>query len=102
VSIFSKLLSRKPAPEEEIAEEPVEHRSTDRVGTFKVVHVTYPTGYVRRGIIVDISPTGARVRFSQRGELPERVDVKIEGVPGTRQAEVVWQETHDAGLRFET
>lgn len=79
---------------------PTEHRSTDRAGVYKVVSVTYPTGYVRKGIVVDISPTGARLRFSQRGELPDRVELRIEGLSGIRQGEVVWQETHDAGIKF--
>ena len=44
--------------------------------------------------------TGVRVRFSQRGELPARVELKIDGQSGKRVADVVWQETHDAGLKF--
>ncbi|MCI4644030.1 MAG: PilZ domain-containing protein [Hyphomonadaceae bacterium] len=100
VSFLKKLMGRTPEPEPELPEEPVEHRRAHRAGTYKVVSVTYPSGYVRKGIAVDLSATGVRVRFSQRGELPAHVDLKIDGVPGVLSAEVVWQETYDAGLKF--
>lgn len=102
VSLIAKLLGRKVdrdvVPAE--PEEPAETRTTDRVGAYKVASVTFPTGYVRRGVVVDLSATGARMRFSQRGALPDRVRVKIAGIAGDRLAEVVWQEDSDAGIRF--
>ena len=100
MSFLKKLINRTPEPEPEIDEGPVEHRRAPREGTYKVVTVTYPTGYTRKGIAVDLSATGVRVRFSQRGELPPRVEIKIDGRSGARAADVVWQETHDAGLKF--
>ncbi|MEM1106920.1 MAG: PilZ domain-containing protein [Pseudomonadota bacterium] len=103
MSFLSKLISWKSGKADldaEISEEPSEQRSDDRPGVYKVVTVTYPSGYVRKGIVVDLSDTGLRVRFSQRGELPGRLDLKIEGLAGARTGEVVWQETHDAGIRF--
>lgn len=103
MSILAKILGRSPSvrnDEEPVPEKPTEHRTSDRAGVYKVVSVTYPTGYVRKGIVVDLSPSGARLRFSQRGELPDLVELRIEGMPGARRGEVVWQETHDAGIRF--
>jgi len=103
VSILAKIIGRKPEPAEDtqdVPEKPVEHRVTDRAGTYKVVTVTYPSGYIRKGIVVDLSPTGARLRFSQRGELPPSFELRIEGLSGVRRGDVVWQETHDAGIKF--
>ena len=101
MSFFAKLLKRSPsAPTPDEDETPSELRRNDREGAYKVVTVTYPSGYVRKGIIVDLSPGGARIRFSQRGELPGHVSLRIEGISGYRDAEIVWQETHDAGVRF--
>ncbi len=102
MSIISKILGQK-APEEadpKVPEKPEEHRASDRAGTYKVVSVAYPSGYVRKGVVVDLSPTGARVRFSQRGELPPVVELRITGISGVKKASVVWQENHDAGLKF--
>lgn len=103
MSILSKILGRGQSSELQATtepEEPTEHRATDRAGVYRVVSVTYPSGYVRKGIVVDLSPTGARLRFSQRGELPDQVELRIEGRAGTQRGEIVWQETHDAGIRF--
>lgn len=101
MSLFTKLLGRKAELESEPADEaPKETRTSNRVGAYKVASVTYPTGYVRRGVVIDLSPTGARLRFSQRGGLPDTLKVKIAGMAGERRAEVVWQEDTDAGIRF--
>lgn len=102
MSILAKLLGKRAPVDEAPAEPetPPENRNTERPATYKVVTVTYPTGYVRKGIVVDISQTGARLRFSQRGGLPERVKLRIEGKPGAFEADVVWQEDSDAGVRF--
>jgi len=103
VSILAKILGRSSEANvdvEEAPQEPVDHRGNDRSGAYKVVTVTYPSGYVRKGIVVDLSPSGARLRFSQRGELPDDVELRIEGLSGIRRGQVVWQETHDAGVKF--
>ena len=101
MSFLKKLIGRSSEPVAPVVpEQPAEHRRAHRAGIYKVVSITYPTGYVRKGIAVNISKTGVRVRFSQRGELPPRVELKIDGIPGTHTAQVMWQETHDAGLKF--
>ena len=105
VSLMNKLLGRKSAAEADVedteAEGPVEHRRAERAGTFRVVSVSYPSGYERRGVVVDMSQTGLRVRFSQRGELPDFVALKIEGKAGVHKAQTVWQETYEAGFKLE-
>ena len=106
LELVRKLFARPDQETDEVAENVdddlnSEHRKTDRDGTFKVVSVTYPSGYVRRGMVVDRSETGVRVRFHSRGELPEHVTLTIEAMAGHHSARVVWQDTHDAGLEFE-
>lgn len=100
MSFLKKLIGRGSEPEPELDDGPVDHRRARRDGAYKVVTVIYPTGYERKGVAVDMSATGVRVRFSQRGELPSRVELKIDGMSGKRTADVVWQETHDAGFKF--
>jgi hypothetical protein len=106
LDLISKLFARSGGDTEAVAENidadlNSEHRTTDRDGTFKVVSVTYPSGYVRKGVVVDRSETGVRVRFHTRGELPEQVILSIEAMAGRHRARVVWQDTHDAGFAFE-
>lgn len=103
MSLLDKFFGRKRGaePEPESESELTDHRAADRQGTYKVVSVTYPSGYQRRGVIVDMSKTGLRIRFSQRGELPGQVSLKIEGMAGTHTASTVWQETYEAGLKLD-
>ncbi|NBC21263.1 MAG: hypothetical protein GVY06_09535 [Alphaproteobacteria bacterium] len=109
LEIFRRLFGRQPAQPPTLAQDgddgelqlPEEHRTAGRDGTYKVATVTYPTGYERRGVVVDRSDTGVRVRFYTRGELPGHVTLTVESIAGRRRARVVWQETHEAGLAFE-
>lgn len=57
---------------------------------------------LREGVILNVSKTGARVRFSQRGALPETVILKAGRLGLHRRARVVWQDVFDVGLEFVT
>lgn len=57
-------------------------------------------GEIREGVIVDISKTGARVRFRSRGTLPRVVRVKASRLGLKRFARIIWQSAFDAGLEF--
>ena len=57
-------------------------------------------GEIREGVIVDISKTGARIRFRSRGTLPRVVRVKASRLGLKRFARIVWQSAFDAGLEF--
>ena len=103
VSLIDRIFGRGKAAEptsDDVDIEPVEHRQAERANTYRVVSISYPSGYERRGVIIDMSQTGLRVRFSQRGELPNRVFLKIEGKAGVHTADTVWQETYEAGLKL--
>ena len=101
MSFLGKLLNRKPvAADVGVDDTPPEQRRTKREGAYRVAKITYPSGYIRKGIVVDLSTAGARIRFSERGELPGRVTLRIQGLSGLHEAETVWQESHDAGVRF--
>jgi len=106
MSFLKSLFGRRPGDDEpepapeELGEPPGDHRNAERGGAFRVCKVTYTTGYTRRGVVVDISETGVRVRFSDRGELPDMVTLDIERV-GRRSARLVWSDESDAGFQFE-
>ena len=71
-----------------------------RKGIWCVCTIYYEGGATREGIILDVSKTGARVRFRTRGTLPRLVKIKASRIGLNRFARVVWQSTFDAGLEF--
>lgn len=75
-------------------------RRAPRKGVWCVCSVISQSGAIREGIILDVSKTGARVRFRNRGTLPPIVKVKASRIGLNRFARVVWQTTFDAGIEF--
>lgn len=54
----------------------------------------------REGIILDAGKRGARVRFRSKAKLPDRVTVKAPRLGLARDAEIIWQDEFDAGMKF--
>ncbi len=52
------------------------------------------------GILMDISDTGARVRFFHRGIMPEEVRIIVPRLGLNRRASVVRRDETDIGLHF--
>jgi len=55
---------------------------------------------LREAVIIDVSKSGARLRFRVRGQLPPVVRIQATRLGLNRMADVVWQDTYNAGLRF--
>lgn len=72
----------------------------ERENSFKAAVVTFPTGYKARGIVVDYSATGVRIRFQTIEHLPEVVTLSVPGLNMTAQARLVWSDRIDYGLEF--
>lgn len=77
-----------------------ENRRAQRKGVWCVCSVFSQAGAVREGIILDVSETGARIRFRNRGTLPPIVKLKASRIGLNRFSRVVWQTGFDAGLEF--
>lgn len=71
-----------------------------RKGVWCVCAVHLEGGAIREGIILDVSKSGARIRFRSRGTLPAIVKIKASRIGLNRFARVAWQTTFDAGLEF--
>lgn len=71
-----------------------------RKGIWCVCSVFTEGGAAREGIILDVSKTGARIRFRNRGTLPSIIKIKASRIGLNRFARVVWQSTFDAGIEF--
>ena len=78
----------------------VDQRGALRKGTWCVCQIMTREGAVREGVILDVSATGARIRFRDRGELPRIVKIKASRIGLNRFARVVWQRIPDAGIEF--
>ena len=77
-----------------------DNRRVSRKDLWCVCVVETKGGEIREGVIIDVSKTGARVRFRSRGKLPRIVRVKASRIGLKRFARVVWQSAFDAGLQF--
>ena len=75
-------------------------RRSERSPRWAECAVTYPGGYQREGVVLDMSVTGARVRFRTQSSMPQWVLINIAKLNIEQRAEVVWQTDHECGLRF--
>lgn len=76
------------------------NQRAERKQTWCVCTVSARSMALREGVILNISDTGLRIRFSQRGALPPIVVAKAGRIGLHRRARVVWQDVFDAGFEF--
>ncbi|KCZ92713.1 PilZ domain-containing protein [Hyphomonas johnsonii] len=65
---------------------------------YREAFVVYESGYTRRGIVLDYSNTGVRLRFPTNENLPAEVQLNAKAVNINGRARVVWQENSEVGL----
>lgn len=100
------LFKSKPQPKVEPIQSGDEERlrayipRAERENSFKEAVITFPTGYKTRGIVVDYSATGVRVRFQTVEHLPDVVMLSVPGLNMTTKARMVWHDRIDYGLEF--
>ena len=83
------------------AAEMPERRAATRENTYAdVVAMSETGGYKRRGIVLDLSDTGARVRLEAGDTLVDGMTVKIPRYGIARKAETRWKTRMDVGLEF--
>ncbi|MDJ0921166.1 MAG: PilZ domain-containing protein [Henriciella sp.] len=97
-------LSRMTQPSAMLPPKPLPRLQKVRQDTRKPVWsectIILPSGDKRIGILLDVSDSGARVRFRTRGNLPRGVRLVVPRLNLKRAATVVWQDTFTAGLHF--
>jgi hypothetical protein len=76
-------------------------RRAGRDYAFAICRVMTENGQLQEGVIVDISETGARVRFKSRCRLPETLRIIAPRIQLDRTASLVWQDLNDAGIHFD-
>jgi hypothetical protein len=71
-----------------------------RSSVYREAYVVYDSGYKRRGIVLDYTDTGVRLRFPTNEGMPEHVTVNARGVGVQGRARVVWQKGSEAGFQL--
>lgn len=80
---------------------PVEdHPRPVRSMVYREASVVYESGYVRKGIVLDYSDRGVRLRFSTNEALPRLLTLNARAVGVQGMAEVVWQKGSEVGLKL--
>jgi hypothetical protein len=106
MSLLPRLFgSRKTAPVESARVDQVATAVPDsarpvRVQVYREAYVTYESGYRRKGVVMDFTDTGLRIRFPTNERLPTTVSVNARSVGLEGEADVVWQKNTEAGLRL--
>ena len=71
-----------------------------RVHVYREAYVTYESGYRRKGVVMDFTETGLRIRFPTNERLPAIVGLHARSVGMEGDADVVWQKGTEVGLRL--
>lgn len=71
-----------------------------RENAFMEVVVVTEYGYKRQGVAIDVSETGARLRFHTAESMPPRIRLKIPKLKMDCLADIVWHKGVDVGVRF--
>jgi PilZ domain len=99
MAFFDRLLGKRKA-EPEAAPEPEAPPPPPRAVrelVYREVFVEYG-GYRRKGVVLDYSPTGARIRFGTQERLPEDVILNARSVNLYGPAKIVWQQGSEVGI----
>ncbi len=97
------LFKRAEDPEIEVVEEPemIERRAAQRNDTYAdVVAVSNNGRFLKRGIALDLSANGARLRFENGDSLLDGMVVKISRYGVKRRGKMRWRTKTDVGVEF--
>jgi hypothetical protein len=72
-----------------------------RAMVYREAAIAYESGYRRKGIVLDYSESGVRIRFPTNEALPPNVYLYGRAVGLEGPARVVWQHGSEAGLALQ-
>jgi hypothetical protein len=72
-----------------------------RAKVYREAAIAYDSGYRRKGIVLDYSSNGARLRFPTNESLPAIVYLYARAVGLEGPARVIWQHGSEAGLALQ-
>lgn len=85
---------------EQESEESAKTFRAGRANSFMEVTVITHHGYKRKGVAIDVSKTGARLRFHTAESMESPIQLKIPKLKMDCAAEIVWHKGVDVGVRF--
>ncbi|ABI78305.1 hypothetical protein HNE_3063 [Hyphomonas neptunium ATCC 15444] len=71
-----------------------------RAQVYREATITLESGYSRKGIVLDYTDTGLRIRFPTNESLPRYLTVNARSVGISGRAQVVWQKGSEIGLKL--
>lgn len=71
-----------------------------RAHVYREATIMMDSGYSRRGIVLDYSDTGLRIRFPTNEALPRFLTVNARSVGLAGRAQVIWQKGSEVGLKL--
>ena len=93
--------AEKPADTSEVEPEMVERRRAERSDVYADVVATSNAGrYLKKGIALDLSPTGTRLRFENGDSLLDGMVINISRYGIKRKARMCWRTRTDVGIEF--
>ncbi|MGA1342347.1 MAG: hypothetical protein ACO33A_04770 [Hyphomonas sp.] len=97
---FRKTVSIDKSRVQQVVAGAPERARAARTPVYREASVVFPSGYRRKGVVMDYSHTGVRIRFPTNEMLPACVslDARLVGIAG--DAVVVWQTNSEVGLRL--
>lgn len=100
--MFGLFKSNKKQADAEIAEpEVVERRRSDRSNVFAdAVAISNNGHYRKKGVALDLSSDGTRIRFENGDSLVDGMEVKIARYGIKRRARMRWRTRTDVGVEF--
>lgn len=81
-------------------EKPAADNRGSRSRVFREATITCQDGSRLRAAVTDLSPSGLRIHFYAKQNLPEIVHVVLQGESTKRRAKVVWRNGTDFGLQY--
>lgn len=71
-----------------------------RAHVYREAIVTLDSGYSRKGIVLDYTDTGLRIRFPNNETMPRLVSVNARSIGISGRARIIWQKGSEVGLQL--
>lgn len=105
--LLSKIFKRNDTPELDVyrvverpLDDPSQTKRANRANSFMEVSVITAHGYKRQGVAIDVSDTGARLRFHTAESMTAPIRIKIPKLKMDCSADIIWHNGVDVGVRF--
>ncbi|GAB5456833.1 MAG: hypothetical protein Hens2KO_30620 [Henriciella sp.] len=93
--------TKKTNEPENVVEEPVERRASERNDTYAdAVALSHKGRFLKKGIALDLSANGSRLRFENGDSLNDGMVVSIARYGIKRRARLRWRTRTDVGVEF--